>query len=181
MFQIFSKNRKSDTVPEQIYGIVVARARDPLFFTQFGLPDTVMGRFELLALHIFLFSRRMKQQGSGRALELSQAVFDLFVQDVERALRELGIGDTSVPKRKKKMIRSFYGQIEDFDAPLTENDTDLLADRLNQRFYESANTDTSNLFASYVSDTSQALAAQDFELLLAGRLEWGALTQQESC
>ena len=181
MFQFFSKKSPNNNVPEQIYGIVVARARDPLFFTEFGLQDTVMGRFELLALHVFLFSRRMKQEGHKTALALSQEVFDLFVSDVERALRELGIGDTSVPKRKKKMIRSFYGQIDDFDVPLSNDEPDLLAERINLRFFEGKDEENSRLLAEYVTDLSQKLADEAFERLVSGNLDWPPLAQQESC
>ena len=62
MFSLFSKRIKELSVPEQIYGVVVAQARDERFFTDFGIEDTVMGRFDVLALHVFLFSRRMKQE-----------------------------------------------------------------------------------------------------------------------
>ncbi len=180
MLKFFSRSGKPSNVPDQIYGTVVARAHDPLFFTEFELPDTVMGRFEVLAMHVYMFSRRMKREGGSVAISLSQEVFDLFVADVERALRELGIGDTSVPKRKKSMVRSFYGQIEDFDSPLDDKDTELLVERINQRFHEGQNQSGSQLLADYVCKLDLELSAIDMKIIKAGKLDWRPMSSQES-
>ena len=173
---MFNFLNKSNDVPEQIYGTLVAQARDPRLFIDFGLPDTVMGRFEVLSLHIFLFSRRMKQQNENIALNLSQDVFDLYVADVERALRELGIGDTSVPKRKKKMIRSFYGQIDDFDALLDREDTAEITEKLEQRF-NCESRQMADQFAVYVEQTSKKLREIDFEVFRTGKFIWPISTE----
>ncbi|MEM7215972.1 MAG: ubiquinol-cytochrome C chaperone family protein [Pseudomonadota bacterium] len=177
MFKFFSKQNSSASVPEQIYGTVVARARDPVFFTEFGISDTVMGRFEVLALHIFLFSRRMKREGTQIALDLSQELFDLFVADVERALRELGIGDTSVPKRKKAMIHSFYGQIEDFDLALEQNDLKLLAERASNRYLEGRCDGSETQIANYMADLADGLDEMEFETVRKGQFSWPELPE----
>ncbi|MEM7069510.1 MAG: ubiquinol-cytochrome C chaperone family protein [Pseudomonadota bacterium] len=180
MFNIFSKHDKRINVPEQIYGIVVARARDPQLFIECELPDTVMGRFEVLALHVFLLSRRMKQEGGETAISLSQEVFDQFVADVERALREIGIGDTSVPKRKKKMIRSFYGQIDDFDAHLDGKDRKSLVEKVNARFFEGDNAEMAKRFATYIFTMADGLANIPFVEFKSGKFDWPAINIPES-
>ncbi|MEM9330172.1 MAG: ubiquinol-cytochrome C chaperone family protein [Pseudomonadota bacterium] len=173
---MFNFLTKSSDVPEQIYGTLVAQARNPSIFTAFSLPDTVMGRFEVLSLHVFLFSRRMKQQDEGIAISLSQDVFDLFVADVERALRELGIGDTSVPKKKKKMIRSFYGQIDDFDALLDAGNTSEISEKLVDRF-ECEDPNKARQFAVYIQDTSKKLNEIDFGSFKNGKFSWPAIDE----
>ena len=97
-----------------LYGAVVASARNPDLFRRFEIPDTFDGRFEMLALHLYLLNDRLKQDGDeGKAL--SQEVFDLFVADMDAALRELGVGDQVVPKRLAKMTRVVHGRTSAYD------------------------------------------------------------------
>lgn len=172
MISLFSKRKNRTSVPEQIYGIVVAQARDERFFTDFGIEDTVMGRFDVLALHVFLFSRRMKEEGGKTAIDLSQEVFDLFVADVDRALRQIGIGDTSVPKRKKKMVRSFYGQIEDFDRAMDDGDAQLLKEKVRTRYFSTDEKGYSGLLVEYMLETSAKLSELTLNVFTTGQFEW---------
>ena len=133
-----------------------------------------MGRFDMLSLHTYLFSRRLlKEKDQRLAAALNQEVFDLFVEDVERALREIGIGDTTVPKRKKKMIRSFFGQIEDFDPVLDQDDTSDFMDRVKRRFLADS-TNNPKLLGNYIMDTEAWLETQPIEAILTGNLVWNS-------
>lgn len=150
----------------------MAHARSPEFFTDFGIPDTVMGRFDMLSLHIYLLARRFREDGSGLAQDLSQEVFDLYIYDVERALRELGIGDTSVPKKKKRMIRSFYGQIDDFDEPLNNGDDSLIAQKVEARYLSETPNADPGLITKYMLATENHLQQTDIKKLMSNQLEW---------
>ncbi|MGI9351497.1 MAG: ubiquinol-cytochrome C chaperone family protein [Rhizobiaceae bacterium] len=174
MFAFLSNRNNPTNVPEQIYGVVVARARDTRFFTEFSMPDTVMGRFDVLAMHVFLFCRRMKQEDNQISLGLSQDVFDLFVSDVERALRELGVGDTVVPKRKKKMVRSFYGQIDDFDNPLDAEDMSVLSAAVCTRFFDNktGREAVSKSLAQYMLDTAWGLGELEIDRFTTANFSW---------
>ena len=68
----------------------MTHARNRVFYEHFGVPDSVMGRFDMLAMHVYLLTRRLAQENKLVARELSQDVFDLFVEDIERALRQIG-------------------------------------------------------------------------------------------
>lgn len=171
MFSFLFKKSKSETIPQQLYGSLMTQAREPFLYANFGVPDTVMGRFDMLALHVYLFARRLRRVDSEVSIALSQDVFDLFVADVERALRELGIGDTTVPKRKKKMVRSFYGQIEDFDEPLVDKDLKLLSERANIRYLGDAEDPDATGLANYMLEIAKNLDEQTFENMLKGHVE----------
>ncbi|MEZ5800397.1 MAG: ubiquinol-cytochrome C chaperone family protein [Nitratireductor sp.] len=104
-------------VPQEIYGRVMAQARNGTFYTRYGFEDTVTGRFDMLALHMFLLSHRLANADDPVSAELGQQVFDIFTADTDRALREIGIGDTSVPKRKKAMIRDSTARFPNLPNP----------------------------------------------------------------
>src|SRR5437899_2959700 len=97
----FNHFRKPRLAPrgtiEAIYGMIVTQAREPLFYRDLGVPDTVNGRFDLLLMHLWLVLRRLKSAEAGK--ELSQALFDHFCNDMDDNLRELGVSDLKVPKR----------------------------------------------------------------------------------
>ena len=82
-----------------LYAQIVAQARQPAFFRDCGLPDTIDGRFDLLVLHVFLVMHRLKQDRADTA-ELSQALFDVLFQDMDESLRELGAGTAPATLRR---------------------------------------------------------------------------------
>src|SRR5207244_2902563 len=88
---LFHRNRHRDAA-FRLYETIVEQARQPLFFSRYGVPDTLDGRFELLAPHGFLVLNRLKAEHSQTA-ELAQALFDVMFSDLDRALREMGVGD----------------------------------------------------------------------------------------
>jgi cytochrome b pre-mRNA-processing protein 3 len=101
IFSLFRKSRATPSV-ERVYAEIVAASRAPELFLKAGVPDTVMGRFESLVLHMSLVLRRLKALPPPADL-LSQELVDRFFADLDASLREIGIGDVSVPKKVKKL------------------------------------------------------------------------------
>ena len=50
---------------EAIYGMIVAQAREPLFYRALGVPDTVNGRFDMVLLHLWMVLRRLRPAEGG--------------------------------------------------------------------------------------------------------------------
>jgi cytochrome b pre-mRNA-processing protein 3 len=116
------RKRRLDTPAGLIYGALVAQARDPWFYGELGVPDTVEGRFEMIALHGFIVLNRLKlekRDGSPLAEQLGQAIFDLMFADMDRNLREMGVGDLGIAKRVKALIKGFYGRIKAYEEGLS--------------------------------------------------------------
>jgi len=113
-FNHFSKSRAPlrGTI-EAIYGMIVTQAREPEFYRSLGVPDTVNGRFDLLVLHLWLVLRRFRSTSEAR--DASQALFDRFCDDMDANLREMGVGDLTVPKRMQAFGEAFYGRAAAYD------------------------------------------------------------------
>src|SRR5947208_11629449 len=92
---------------ELAYRRVVEQARQPGFFTDIGVPDTLDGRFELICLHAFLYLHRLNHE-SAPAGALGQAFFDTMFADFDRSMPEIGTRDLRVGREVKKMAQSFY-------------------------------------------------------------------------
>jgi cytochrome b pre-mRNA-processing protein 3 len=127
---LFKRNPQK-TRARALYERVVAQARQPGFYRDCGVPDTVDGRFELIALHAFLVLHRLKAD-PGDTEELGQALFDVMFQDMDQSLRELGAGDMGVGSRVKRMAQGLYGRIAAYEAglsgPGTEPEAELGAE-----------------------------------------------------
>ena len=52
------------------------------------------------------------------AADLSQALFDHFCDDMDANLREMGVGDLTVPKRMQAFGEAFYGRAAAYDLAL---------------------------------------------------------------
>jgi cytochrome b pre-mRNA-processing protein 3 len=92
----------------ELYGAAVAAARDPYFYVELGVPDTLDGRFDLVGLHAFLLIRRLSDEKASQ--DLAQAVFDAMFNDMDVNLREMGVGDLSVGKKVRVMWEAFHGR-----------------------------------------------------------------------
>ena len=134
IFGLFDKRNHNRTIVDRQYAVLSATARVPAFYADLDVPDTVMGRFEMLSLVMILFFRRTRSsETSGQ--EIAQEIVDAFFQDIDYSIRELGIGDNSVPKRMKKLAGMFYGRLESYSAAMDNNDRDALATALKRNIY----------------------------------------------
>lgn len=163
--------RRQREAAAQLYGAVVAQARDPVFYRELEVPDSLDGRFEALALHAFLVLNRLKADGEPAA-DLAQALFDAFFEDMDRSLREMGAGDLGVGKRVKAMAQGFYGRIRAYEQGLAGGET-ALADALRRNLWGTVPAPADVHVAAlsrYLKRQQAALAAQPIAALAAGRV-----------
>lgn len=169
-FNHFRKPRKPlrGTI-EAIYGMIVTQAREPLFYRALGVPDTVNGRFDLLLLHLWMVLRRLKPVEGGAAP--SQALFDHFCNDMDDNLREMGVGDLTVPKRMQAFGEAFYGRTAAYDLALTDG-REALAQALCKNILNGENIDKARLLAVYAESAMTALEKIDDAALLGGSVRF---------
>jgi cytochrome b pre-mRNA-processing protein 3 len=106
--------RHKDASAQKLYGAIVAQARLPVFYQSFGVPDTLQGRFILLSLNLFAVLRRLKAEGT-EAHDLAQKLVDQFSADMETVLREMGVGDLSIPKKVRGLAASSAALLQSYE------------------------------------------------------------------
>ena len=163
----FNHFRKPRLTPagtiEAIYGMIVTQAREPIFYRDLSVPDTVNGRFDLLLLHLWLLLRRLRTvQG---ATELSQALFDRFCEDMDDNLREMGVGDQTVPKRMKAFGEAFYGRVQAYDQAVDAGG-EALAAAICKNILNGTGLDHARQLAAYARATEADLGRTDEAALL---------------
>ena len=157
-----------------LYTDIVAQARSPAFYRNLGVPDTLDGRFEMVALHAFLVIRRLTGV-SEPAARVTQALFDAMFADMDRSLREMGVGDLGVARRVKKMVSGFLGRSAAYESGLASGDEGLAA-ALRRNAYGTVSAGEEDIAAltAYVRAQATRLESQAVADLLGGRLEFGA-------
>jgi cytochrome b pre-mRNA-processing protein 3 len=165
-----------------LYGLVLAQARDRRFFSALGVPDTLDGRFEMLALHVFLLLHRLKLESCEGAAGLARAVIEAFVADMDRTVREMGAADLGVGRRVKEMTQALYGRIGAYEEGLDQSGDGALEAALRRNLY--GTLDMPRLadltaVARYVRRQHVALAAQPISELRAGRVGFAPLLDAE--
>ncbi|HXW21007.1 MAG TPA: ubiquinol-cytochrome C chaperone family protein [Roseiarcus sp.] len=159
---------------EQLHGDIVAAARRPALFRNFGAPDTPEGRFEMVALHAGLAIRRLSAI-PGAGAEIAQELADSVFRHFDDGLREMGIGDTAVPKRMRRLAEAFYGRARAYGDALERPEEGRLAAALARNVYganDRGGAPQVRALARYVERCAEALDAQGIDDFAAGRVSF---------
>ena len=116
-----------------LYGALVAQARLPVFYSDLDVPDTPTGRYDMIILHAFLLFERLRNSAEER--EFAQRVFDAMFADLDQSLREMGVGDMSVPKRIKRMAQAFYGRVAAYDEACKADSAPMMEDAIARNIF----------------------------------------------
>ncbi len=171
VFGFFRKSPEKESA-RRLYSAVLARAREATFYEDFGVPDTVDGRFDMVALHAFLVLRRLKRDRPATA-RLSQGLFDLMFIDMDENLREMGVGDLSVGRRVKDMAKAFLGRVAAYEEALAQDDGEVLVTALRRNLFRGVVAGDGRhiaAMADYVRRQETGLSGLAIETLLAGDL-----------
>ena len=134
-----------------------------MFYRHLHVPDTVDGRLDLLILHLWLVLRRLRRVETGPAL--SQALFDHFCDDMDANLREMGVGDLTVPRRMQAFGEAFYGRTAAYDLAWSESEA-RLADALQKNILNGKHPESAQRLAAYAARVAAIQEACDDVALL---------------
>ena len=140
-------DKKQRAALAPLYAAIVAEGRDPFWYREGKVPDTIDGRFDMVAAVTALVLIRLEAEEAGRGP--SVLLTETFIDDMDATLRQIGIGDYVVGKHVGRMMAALGGRIAAFragreagslaaaarrnvfhDAPPSEAALDLVAGRL---------------------------------------------------
>ena len=157
----------------RLYTALAQAARHPALFTDHAVPDTVEGRYDMMVLHLFLLVQRL-QAGSAEAREIGQAVCDRFFTEMDRAMREMGVGDLTVPKKMTKIAELYAGCSQAYAGALAKADDEALIASLLRNVYEGQAPMAAHAaaLAAYVRAAVARLASAPEAALVAAALPY---------
>lgn len=154
MLNLLRNSGPGKTLGRALEHQIIARARQPRFFAGLGVPDTMDGRFDMVALHAWLVLVRLQAAGESEA---AQALTDALFVGFDEALREQGVSDMGMGRRMKAMANAFYGRLAAYGAA---NSDEEMAQALARNVWRGAAVDeNARKLAAYVQSARAALAA----------------------
>ena len=177
---MFSRSSSPRRLAAELYGHAVAAARAPAFYADLAVPDTVEGRYEMIVLHVVLLLRRLRAPGAGQK-KLAQALVDFMAADLDRSIRELGVGDMSVGKFMKRLGEGLFGRAAAYDGALDDNDRQALELAVLRNIFDGYDPGVRNLaaIARYIQAQNDHLAGLAIEPLAAGHVDFLPLTDMQ--
>lgn len=105
---MFRRKNPHEALAAALYARTAEQAREPVLFESCGIPDTLDGRFDSLALHAALMIDRLRREPDGDGL--AQSFFDVMFRHLDLTLREIGVQDLGVGRRIKIMAEGLHGR-----------------------------------------------------------------------
>ena len=159
--RLFSRNGPR---PEALYAAIVAAARQPFFYAEWGVPDTVDGRFDMIVLHLYLVMDRLRPDH----LKFREALSELFFADMDRSIREMGAGDLSVGKKVRRMAEAFGGRVEAYENARAKG-VEEVEEALSRNVY-AGKPGRVSVLRDWMEHAIKALAKQDADKIIAGQV-----------
>lgn len=160
--------RRSPNPARRCYEAIVAAARHPSFYADMGVADTLDGRFDMITLHAFLILDRLK----GTEPAFRQELVDELFRDMDRSLREMGVGDISVGKKVRKMAEVFYGRVTAYDKAIGGPEASLAAAVARNVFPDGNAGIGPERLSAYMLEQRAYLALQEPEVIAGGTVRF---------
>ena len=171
MFGLFSRNRNKQLI-DKLHDEIMVGVLNPALYLSCGVPDTFEGRFEMLVLHGALTTRRIERLAAPGP-DLAQDLTDVIFRYLDVTLREMGVGDTTVPKKMKKHAESYAGRAFSYLTALDAQDEEALRLALARNVYgdetQAASSQTKRL-AHYAMAIESALGQYELDHFLSGQI-----------
>ena len=152
-----------------LYRAMVAVARDPFWYREGQVPDTIDGRFDMVAAVTALVLLRLERIGDDAAKRDSVLLTELFIADMDESLLEIGIGDYSVGKHVGRMVGALGGRLTAFREAHQQGEFAPAVRR--NIFHEAPPTEeVLERVTRRLQEFDEALDACAHSLLLEGRL-----------
>lgn len=146
---------------------VVELARDPAFYRDHGVADTVAGRFDMIAAVLTVVLLRLERDGGHESETV--LLTELFVDDMDGQLRESGVGDMVVGKRMGRLVSVLGGRLGAMREALASQDNTALEAALARNVTMTEGRNTSAL-AERLRGFADKLGAQDSRAVVAGEI-----------
>jgi cytochrome b pre-mRNA-processing protein 3 len=161
--------RKERARLDPLYRAIVAAGRDPHWYALGQVPDTVDGRFDMIASILALVLIRLENEGDKARTE-SVLLTESFIDDMDSSLRQIGIGDFVVGKHVGRLMGALGGRLDAYRSALA-GDGDL-TDAVRRNVFREAppSPEVVDYVAEGLTRFQQGLVALPAELLLHGEL-----------
>lgn len=150
--RIFGEAKQREPL-QPLYRAIVAKGRAPAWYRDGQVPDTLDGRFDMIAAILSLVLLRLEAEGEATR-DQSVLLTEVFIKDMDAELRQLGVGDYVVGKHVGRMMGALGGRLTALRAARADRSFDAAVTR--NIFHESPPSEAA---VSFVAEGLQQFAA----------------------
>lgn len=175
MFGFLFRSAEEKKTASLLYNVIIQQSRKPVFYKKLKVPDTVDGRFDMILIHAFMVHARLIQEEKPGA-KYSQILFDYLFREMDRTLREMGIGDLAVPKHMKRMMKAYKGRLVSYSAGFYDRDT--MKENLKRNLYRKTDVpddEILNILTDYIVNSHALLTDISWRDLCDGKVEFAEI------
>lgn len=153
---------------DALYRSIVAIAREPRWYTAGAVPDTLDGRFDMVALTLSLVLMRLEAGPDAGTEAAVVGLTERFVEDMDGSLREIGVGDLVISKHVGQMVGALEGRLGAYRGAFAG--AEPLADALSRNLYRGVPPAAEALgwLAAQVVELKRAIDAAPLDRLING-------------
>ncbi len=173
------ENRKNTQIAHELYCALVDQARNPVFYEEYDVADTLEGRLDMILLHMFLVINYLRSSEIDNQ-RLIQILQEVMIRDIDRSLREIGVGDMNVGKQMKGVGASLLGRLKAYHDALHANDHhqalyDVVVKNIYRSDVDTINERAVNGLVSYIqSATSDGIINKNTDVQKTGKVTFPA-------
>jgi cytochrome b pre-mRNA-processing protein 3 len=159
-----------------LYDRIIAQSRNPIFYTRMGVPDDLIGRYNMIIIHLLILFASIRNVNGIDGDSIRQTVFEKFISEMEGMVRDFGVGGARLHDEVKNIVGISSKQIMIYeDAVLNGGRIALSAEVLKEfeRSHEEAAVDCDAL-AEYVFKSISNMRAQTAGAILEGHVDFAA-------
>ncbi len=159
-----------------IYDRIIAQSRNPIFYTNMGVPDDLNGRYNMIVIHLLIFFTSIKNYDGNDARELRQNIFVRFIREMETMVRDFGLEEEHVEPEIRNITNLCLKQIEAYENAAINGGKEALSREILDQFRRT-HGDTSidaDALAEYILDSVANIQAQPLDAILKGQMEFRA-------
>ena len=173
MFDFLSRSKKLNNAAHQLFLNVIEQSRNDKFYKNYGVEDSLDGRFDLMTMHMSIILNKLEQHSEiNDAKIVRRNLQEIMFDNLDLSLREIGVGDLGVGKKIKVMAEAFYGRIAVYQSLLNSNNQGELSDALERNLYRGKDLDDKILpeMVKYVFSQWDNVHEQSIEKIVKGNI-----------
>ena len=147
------KENKDKIIARRIYKDIIANVKFILNKKNLLIKKNFNSSFELIVIFLFIvfISYKTKKEN----LQINQILFEIFINDLDKSLREEGIGDMSIGKYVKSYVKKAYFRFKKLEIIIKDNnfnEFNKFIKKINIQYTEKDNLILSDYFFSYIKN-----------------------------
>ena len=165
-----------------IYDAIIRQSRLPEFYTNCGVPDDLVGRYNMIVIHLIILIVSSKGFSGIATYDLNQGILEAFTRDMDAMVRDLGVDDEYVEQEVKKVMELCLNDMILYEKAIASTDKKALSCAITSNFQNTSEyTEVADAaLAEYMLNSISGIQRQPLDSILKGRIEFSGIHQEKS-